>query len=131
MLRAQYLLAFLIYYALAETRIQKAKVGQRVVLDIGQYVSRWRRVRDYETDEFIRHCSKFETGESCQGFVNDNGEPVDPPSNAYVDVNGRLIFRSFLETDAGFYMSPDEKPLEGFFPLDENRKTFISLEVMK
>ncbi|KAJ1364352.1 hypothetical protein KIN20_024434 [Parelaphostrongylus tenuis] len=106
------LVALLIGYAIASKVFQEAKVGDRVVLDLGRDVVTWKRVRDNNKEEYIKYCGSGKTEPRCKGFVTKNGQPATPASKAHVEKDGKLVFDPFMATDAGLYSSPDQKPKE-------------------
>ncbi|KAJ1373951.1 hypothetical protein KIN20_036513 [Parelaphostrongylus tenuis] len=111
MLAEKILVALLIGYAIASIEYQQAKVGDRVVLDLGRDVVTIKRVRGNNTNEYIKYCGSGETEPRCKGFVTEDGEPATPASKAHVEKNGTLIFDPFKATDAGLYSSPDQEPI--------------------
>ncbi|VDM61774.1 unnamed protein product [Angiostrongylus costaricensis] len=110
---AQILFALLlICYAYASKVFYQAKVGDRVVLDLGRDVVTWKRVRNNGEEEHIKYCKAGETDPCCKDFVTKDGKPATPPTKAHVDEEGKLIFDPFVATDVGLYSSPDQKPKE-------------------
>ncbi|RCN51153.1 hypothetical protein ANCCAN_02718 [Ancylostoma caninum] len=87
------------------------KVGERVLLDLGNDVKTWKRVRKGDVEEFIKYCAAGETGPRCNGFVTADNKPAHPETKAKVFANGTLEIQSLKASDAGLYSSPDQGPI--------------------
>ncbi|KAK6058128.1 hypothetical protein COOONC_04306 [Cooperia oncophora] len=95
----------------AAIAIQRAKLGERVELNLGSGVTTWKR-QTKNGDEFIKYCGPTEKGPRCAQFVKEDNTPVKPQSKAHVEKNGALIIESFQLSDVGLYSSPELKPNE-------------------
>ncbi|VDO71456.1 unnamed protein product [Heligmosomoides polygyrus] len=110
------LLTAIVGYALASLAFYQAKVGERVVLDLGAQVVTWKRERDRGVPEFIKHCGPTEKELRCTQFVTKDNQPAQPESNAHIDANGALIIDPMKATDVGQYSDADAKPIETKLP---------------
>lgn len=99
-------------YASTSIAVYEAKVGDRVLLDLGTDVVTWKRVRDSGVPEFIKYCGPTEKGPRCAQFVGEDNKPAQPESNAHVASNGTLIIDPLKATDVGLYSNADAKPIE-------------------
>uniref|UniRef100_A0A0K0D1F5 Peptidase A1 domain-containing protein n=1 Tax=Angiostrongylus cantonensis TaxID=6313 RepID=A0A0K0D1F5_ANGCA len=118
------LVLVLIGYSFAANAFYKAKVGDRVVLDLGPRVYTWQRVRSNETKEVMTRCLIVDTRAICHGFLKiqcecsaissnivfQDGQPAIPPSNAQIDEKGRLIINPVVVTDSGSYLGAENIP---------------------
>ncbi|KAE9415853.1 hypothetical protein Angca_000802 [Angiostrongylus cantonensis] len=112
MLAQNLFVLLLVSYAYASIVVYQAKVGDRVVLDLGRDVVTWKRVRNNGEEEHIKYCKTGETDPCCKEFITKDRKPATPPTKAHVDEEGKLIIDPFVATDVGLYSSPDQKPKE-------------------
>ncbi|WKY06736.1 hypothetical protein Q1695_006705 [Nippostrongylus brasiliensis] len=82
------------------------KEGEKVVLDLGEGIVNWRRIRNGK-EEFIKFCGPTEKSPRCGQFVTADNKPALPKSNAVVLSNGNLVLDPLQSSDSGTYSSPD------------------------
>ncbi|GMS97170.1 hypothetical protein PENTCL1PPCAC_19345, partial [Pristionchus entomophagus] len=100
------LLAALVGCTMAAVMQIKAKVGEKVELDLGE-VKVWERSVN-GTEQTIRLCSKTEKNVACSNWVDTDGNPV--AKGAFVCTTGKLKIKKASLADSGSYSSPDVKP---------------------
>ncbi|KAK0407512.1 hypothetical protein QR680_019233 [Steinernema hermaphroditum] len=89
--------------------VYPAKVGEKVVLDLGPAIRTWMRSKAGNITEVISKCEgnlKI-AGPKCSGWRNTETNKLTP-SKDFVNEDGQLIIVSYQESDAGQYGSPDE-----------------------
>uniref|UniRef100_A0A1I8A5A4 Secreted protein n=1 Tax=Steinernema glaseri TaxID=37863 RepID=A0A1I8A5A4_9BILA len=86
-----------------------AKVGEKVVLDLGTNIRTWVRTIGENTTEAIIKCegNLVISTPKCSGWRNMATNKLTP-SKDYVGEDGQLIIASYQESVAGQYGSPDE-----------------------
>ncbi|KIH61611.1 hypothetical protein ANCDUO_08112 [Ancylostoma duodenale] len=105
------LVSLMVSFTFAEVGIMRAKVGSRVVLSLGENVTKWMRVKDDGTKETVRYCGRRKTGPGCDQFINVKRKATAvPKSKVQVFPNGTLVFKKIRGSDGGTYYSPQSKP---------------------
>ncbi|RCN38179.1 hypothetical protein ANCCAN_15903 [Ancylostoma caninum] len=86
-------------YAVGDFRVQKAKYGDRVTLQVESDVTEWQRVKSDGTKEYVQYC-KNAVGLGCNMFADDRWRASCPSSSVTVFPNGTLTLHFMWEGDA-------------------------------
>ncbi|RCN38178.1 hypothetical protein ANCCAN_15902 [Ancylostoma caninum] len=97
-------------YAVGDVRVQKAKYGDRVTLQVETDVKEWMRVKSDGTKEYVQYCGDA-VGLGCNMFADDSGRASCPSSSVTVFPNGTLTLHFLWEGDAfAKYSASDATP---------------------